>query len=268
SIACLSLPVLTTEQIRQFATVGWIVVSGLVDDHVLNALDAEVDHLVAANPPSTGHVGPHFYWPSRGESAAFFDPLQSANGILAVAGELVGPSGIDVAFEQAQVALNIPPYDHRPARPHIDGYAPDQPTPGSFTLLAGLLLSDQTTDNGGNLWVWPGTHLSHGAFFAERGPQAFAVAEGYLDIQLPEPTQVRGRRGDVLFAHYLLGHNIGGNETDRIRRVIYWRLRATGHADRWAQCLTDPWLEFQGVGKHWTRDAKLNASDRRGSEHD
>ena len=132
-----------------------------------------------------------------------------------------------MAFDQAQVALNIPSYSHRPGRPHIDGYAPGQHTPGTFTLLAGLLLTDQLADNGGNLWVWPGTHLSHATFFAARGPEAFAEASGYPDIELPEPTQVHGRRGDVLLAHYLLGHNIGGNyEADRTRRAIYWRLRA------------------------------------------
>ncbi len=153
-----------------------------------------------------------------------------------------------MAFEQAQVALNIPPYSHRPGRPHIDGYVPGQQTPGTFTLLAGLLLNDQLADNAGNLWVWPGTHVSHAAFFAASGPKAFADARGYPDIELPEPTQVRGRRGDVLFAHYLLGHNIGGNYgTDLTRRAIYWRRRAPGHGTRWGDCLADPWLKYQGV---------------------
>lgn len=49
---------------------------------------------------------------------------------------------------------------------------------------------------------------------------------------------MRGRRGDVLLAHYLLGHNIGGNdESDRTRRAIYWRLWAEGHEARRDKCL-------------------------------
>jgi hypothetical protein len=193
-------------------------------------------------------VGPHFYWCSRTGSAALFAPLDGPRGILSLAGELAGARGIELAFEQAQVALNIPPFPHRPGRPHIDGYAPGQDLPGTFTLLAALLLTDQTGDNGGNLWVWPGTHLSHAAYFASRGPGAFAEAAGYPAIDLPEPVQIHGKRGDVLLAHYLLGHNIGGNyASDLTRRVVYWRLRAPGHAARWAECLADPWRELDGV---------------------
>lgn len=224
------------------------MVPGLVAAEVLDALDDEVDRLVEAAPPPAGHVGHHFYWPMSGEHLAFFAPIERDGGILAAAGDLVGVGGVDIAFDQAQVALNIPPYSHRPGRPHIDGYAPGQQTPGTFTLLAGLLLTDQSADNGGNLWVWSGTHLSHAAFFAAGGPQAFAAAGGYPDVELPEPTQVRGRRGDVLLAHYLLGHNIGGNyESDRTRRALYWRLQAPGHADRWDLCLADPWFDYEGV---------------------
>jgi hypothetical protein len=169
-------------------------------------------------------------------------------GILDVAGELAGPARLGPAFDRARVALNIPPYSHRPRLPHIEGYQHGQEVPGTFTLLASLLVSDQLSDNSGNLWVWPGTHLTHAAFFAEGGPEAFSTAAGYPEIDLPKPTQIRGRRGDVLLAHYLLGRNIGGNDqSDRARRAIYWRLRAPGHTGRWAECLADPWTEYEGV---------------------
>ena len=239
---------LSEGEVRRFAEDGWIVVPDLVGGEILDALDDEVDQLVSAAPPPPGHVGHHFYWLTSAEHPVLFAPLEAADGILAAAGDLLGGDRVEVAFDQAQVALNIPPYSHRPGRPHIDGYAPGQQTPGTFTLLAGLLLSDQATDNGGNLWVWPGTHLVHAEYFGASGPEGFAAAGGYPDIELPEPTQVRGRRGDVLLAHYLLGHNIGGNdESDRTRRAIYWRLRAEGHEARWDKCLCDPWLEYAGV---------------------
>ncbi len=52
----------------------------------------------------------------------------------------------------------------------------------------------------------------------------------------------------MLLAHYLLGHNIGGNyASDRIRRAVYWRLWAQGHRARWSECLKDELLEYQGV---------------------
>jgi hypothetical protein len=195
--------VLTAEQTRTFAEAGWIVVPGLVPPDVLGVADNEVDRLLTEAPPPDGHVGHHFYWQTSDESPELFSPLRGDGGILAAAGGLVGEGGVDVAFDQAQVALNIPFSSHRPGRPHLDGNAPGQRSPGTFTLLAGLLLTDQLVESGGNLWVWSGTHLSHPAFFAARGPGALAEAAGYPDIELPEPTQVRGRRGGVLFAHYL-----------------------------------------------------------------
>jgi hypothetical protein len=239
---------LTDEQILSFAERGYLVVPDMVAGADLDRADAEAGRLIAAQPPPPGHTGHHFYWRSPAESPALFGLLERPGGILPTAGQLTGADGVAVAFGQVQLALNIPPHPHKPGRPHLDGYQPGQAIPGTFTLLAGLLLTDQLSDNGGNLWVWPGTHLTHAAFFAERGPGAFAEAAGYPDIDWPEPVQIHGRRGDVLLAHYLLGHNIGGNyEGGRIRRALYWRLRAPGHTARWADCLADPWHEFESV---------------------
>jgi hypothetical protein len=241
------MPILTQAQVEAFAERGYLVIPGLVTSPDLERAEAEADRLIAAAPPPDGHVGHHFYWPGQAGSPMLFDLLTRDGGVLDAAAELTGPPGPEVAFDQAQVALNIPPHRHRPGGPHIDGYQPGQAVPGTFTMLAGLFLSDQVTDDGGNLWVWPGTHRRHAAFFAARGAAAFAAAGGHPDIELPEPGQIRGRRGDVLLAHYLLGHNIGGNESEVTRRVLYWRLRVPGHTGRWADCLTDPWHEYANI---------------------
>jgi Phytanoyl-CoA dioxygenase (PhyH) len=245
------VPLLTQAQREAFAERGYLVVPGLVTSPDQERAGAEADRLIAAAPPPDGQVGHHFYWPRPAGSPMLFDFLTRDGGVLDAAAELTGPPGLEVAFDQAQVALNIPPHPHRPGRPHIDGYQAGQTVPGTFTMLAGLLLSDQLTDDGGNLWVWPGTHRRHAAFFAEygagHGAEAFAAAAGYPDVELPEPVQIHGRRGDVLLAHYLLGHNIGGNRTERTRRALYWRLRAPGHVGRWADCLTDPWREYDSI---------------------
>jgi hypothetical protein len=99
----------------------------------------------------------------------------------------------------------------------------------------------------GNLWVWPGTHLSHQAFFREHGPDALMACGGYPTIQLPTPEQVHGRAGDLLLAHYLLGHNIGGNTSDTVRRTVYFRVKRVGHAAHWRQFLQDAWLDYDLV---------------------
>ena len=64
----------------------------------------------------------------------------------------------------------------------------------------------------------------------------------YPPIALPEPEQIRGRAGDLLLAHYLLGHNIGGNyESEQIRRALYFRVSALGHAYHRNEFLQDAW---------------------------
>jgi hypothetical protein len=250
---CPSVPsalvtVLSDADIESFAAAGYLVVPGLVGDGDLVRVDAEVDRLIAERPPPEGHAGPHFYWQSPTDSPALFVPLDGQAGILAAAGELTVPGQIRAAFDQAQVALNLPPFTHRPGRHHLDGYAADREIPATFTMLAGLLLNDQTEEDTGTLWVWPGTHCTHAAYFAKRSPAAFNLAGGYPDIELPEPVQICGRRGDVLLAHYLLGHNIGGNyASSRTRRAVYWRLRSDGHAERWEEALQDEWVDYEGV---------------------
>ncbi len=54
-------------------------------------------------------------------------------------------------------------------------------------------------------------------------------------------------RGDLLLAHFLLGHNIGGNTSADTRRILYYRLAAEGHAARWADTFLDPFTEYPSL---------------------
>jgi hypothetical protein len=232
---------------REFAERGYIVVPAVLSPQAVEEGMAMIDALVAHQPPPPDHRGQHFYW-QRLESG---DPLLGLlvdTGALDVAEQLVRLGRLEVPG-QAQVALNIPPYDHRPERGHLDGVTPPEADgrPGTFTMLAGLLLTDQMVENMGNLWVWPGTHRTHEAYFRDRGPDALLASRAYPDIDLPPPEQVRGRAGDVLLAHYMLSHNIGGNTSPNVRRVIYYRLQREGHRTRWRDCLQDAFLEFDAV---------------------
>ena len=53
---------------------------------------------------------------------------------------------------------------------------------------------------------------------------------------------------------YMLSHNIGGNVSPHVRRVIYYRLQREGHRDRWRDCIQDPLLEFDAVRAATLRD--------------
>jgi ectoine hydroxylase-related dioxygenase (phytanoyl-CoA dioxygenase family) len=142
--------------------------------------------------------------------------------------------------------LNVPPFDHLPGGPHVDGLAPpeDDGRPGTFTLLAGVFLTDQTTEQMGNLWVWPGSHRAAARYFREHGADALIESVPYPPVELSAPRQVTGRAGDLLLAHYLLGHNTGGNTSGVTREVVYFRLRREGHKGRWRESVRDASLEF------------------------
>ncbi|MDQ3566078.1 MAG: hypothetical protein M3436_18980 [Pseudomonadota bacterium] len=89
--------------------------------------------------------------------------------------------------------------------------------------------------------------LALAAYYREHGPDALLRSAPYPRVELSEPRQVVGRAGDLLLAHYLLGHNIGGNITALRREVVYFRLRLEGHRERWRECVQDPLLEFEPV---------------------
>lgn len=241
---------LTDQQRRRFATDGFVVVPGVVDEALLRAADAEVDGLVTRSPAPEGTVGPHFHFLPPDELPAA-DAALRRSPALALADQLVAPHRLDHALAHIQVALNIPPYPQRPGAPHIDGHRPDEPI-GSFTLLAAIFLTDESEPDRGNLWVWPGSHLGHGQLFRERGVDVLKAVSGHAALLDPpvgfgpgEP--LVARRGDLLLAHFLLGHNTGGNATATTRRTLYYRLATEGHATRWPATFLAPLTEYPSL---------------------
>jgi ectoine hydroxylase-related dioxygenase (phytanoyl-CoA dioxygenase family) len=85
------------------------------------------------------------------------------------------------------------------------------------------------------------------------GPDALlGLAQPQFELAAPE--QVTGRAGDLLLAHYMLGHNMGGNVSPATRRVVYFRLRSETHAERWRDCVQDALLELAPVRAVLTAD--------------
>jgi ectoine hydroxylase-related dioxygenase (phytanoyl-CoA dioxygenase family) len=240
--------VLTDEQRRRFSRDGYVVVPAIMPEELLVAADAEIDGLMAELPPPAGTTGTHFYFkrPARVPAA---DALFRRSPIPALAHELVAPHTVGYAFEYIQIVLNIPPHEREPVAPHLDGHRPHQTKPDTFSVLAAVFLGDETAPDRGNIWVWPGSHLRHERLFAERGPEVLLPVSGNaLALQPPlalgRPTPVLARRGDVLLAHFLLGHSSGPHTGDAARRIVYHRLVCTGHESRWADTLADAFTEY------------------------
>ena len=245
---------ISEEALREFGERGYLVVPGVVDELLLAAADLEIDALLAAQPPPPGTVGKHFWFLPPAELPAALAALDDS-GARTIAEELTAPEPLDLILDHIQIALNIPPYDHRPGGPHIDGHVlqrSGQVAPDSFTLLAGIFLSDETAIDEGSVWVWPGSHLVHRDLFRARGTDILMTTGGHITMledapALGTPVPVLGQRGDLLLAHFLLGHNTGGNLSTTTRRMLYYRLGCPGHPQRWGETFVDAFTEYAPV---------------------
>ncbi len=47
-----------------------------------------------------------------------------------------------------------------------------------------------------------------------------------------------------MLAHFLTGHNKGGNTAAHVRRTIYYRLNVPGHTTRSDETRLDAWTEY------------------------
>lgn len=248
-----------TDAVRaEFCRQGFVVIPDVLNADQIARGRAIVADALRRDPPPSDHKGPYGLWLDLDAGQPLLEFFRQA-GIAELAGQLLRP-GLAIAEPvQAQVATTIPHWRHRPGGPHVDGLTPPEPDgrPGTFSLLAGVWLTDHRQRDRGNLWIWPGTHLRLGQHLAERGADALLRIEEmnpgpYPDIPLGEPIQATGTVGSVLFAHYLLAHNIGGHEGDARRETLYYRLLADGHRERWRDVVTDPLLEFStGHDRTW-----------------
>ena len=164
---------------------------------------------------------------------------------------LVGPAGLE-PVTTGQIALSFPVEKAPPGppHPHLDGmYTPDNGVPAgsvlSFTMLAGIVLSDVDTPSAGNLVVWPGSHRVLEKYFRDRGPKSLLAGMPAVDLGRPEP--VLARAGDVVLCHYQLAHAAGANTSPHVRYAAYFRLKARGHDERRWECLTDVWREWPSL---------------------
>jgi hypothetical protein len=143
--------VLSDAQMNEFAERGYIVVPHVVPGGMLGKAAHRISEITAADPPAEDKRGAYFYFVESKEEPALIAPL-TGSPAFRLAEDLAGRDALEVP-SQVQVALNIPPYSHRPGRPHIDAASAkpaDGPVHGTFTMLAGILMTDQLTENSGN----------------------------------------------------------------------------------------------------------------------
>jgi Phytanoyl-CoA dioxygenase (PhyH) len=238
---------LSIDQLRGFGERGYVVVPRAVAPHFIAAAMAEIDRMIKQDPPPAEKRGFHFYWVNDLQAPNPLLSLLTDSGAADILSAFVEPLQLTMP-SQAQVSLNIPPFRHRPGGPHLDGISVTEPSgrPGTFTMLAGFFLTNQMQFDMGNLWVWPESHHICAGYLTRHGPDALLELE-HPDYPAAPPAQIVGQAGDLFVGHYMLGHNMGGNMSTDIRRVVYFRLKSDAHVPRWRDYVRDALLEFTPV---------------------
>jgi hypothetical protein len=137
---------------------------------------------------------------------------------------------------------------------HIDGLPAahnGQPNDGrvhTFTLLAGVLLSDLPEPGNGNFTVWPGTHHDMARWFRTHGTNIDNPTDTFAECERLSSANpgvaITGAAGDVVFAHHLLVHCAGCHCGSHIRYAAFFRLQARPGAEQDDLALTNPWHEY------------------------
>jgi len=242
---------LTSEQHRQLRDEGYIHLPNLIPPHrlcrALQAINASIGKGMNVADMET-FVSQSFCPELR--SAPIITDLFNASPAMAVAEAAIGHGRLQ-PVTIGQVALRFPsdPSSMAPLPPpaHIDGmYTPTNGVPegtiANFTALAGILLSDLPDENAGNFTVWPGSHMKHADYFRRHGPQS--LAGGMPDIDIGPPRQITSCAGDMILAHYLLGHSVAANVSPHIRYACFFRLIVIDHEETRWESMCDPWLEW------------------------
>ncbi len=152
----------------------------------------------------------------------------------------------NIDWDKGQIAIRRA-HNHPepiPPTPHIDGFASgvnglDEGKIYNHTVLVGVFLTPVRSEFAGNFTVWPGSHYVYEKYFRVRGPGA--MREPAPTPEIGPPTQLMCDVGDVVLAHYELGHSAAVNTADLDRIAIYFRvwLRKV-ESDRW-HYLTNIW---------------------------
>lgn len=165
----------------------------------------------------------------------------------------------NIDWDKGQIAIrrahNYP--DPVPPTPHIDGFATgvNGLTEGKIynhTVLVGVFLTPVHQEFAGNFTVWPGSHYVYENHFRTRGPDA--MREPLPAPEIGPPMQLKCEVGDVVLAHYQLGHSAAVNTSDADRIAIYFRvwLRKM-ESNRW-HYLTNIW-DGWNLEPHATKSA-------------
>ena len=215
---------LTSEQKATFARDGFLLVPGLIPKHIAALAEAAMWEALGASPtdPQTWEGKPSARGFSEPAITAIFTPEMAA--LVAEMSEEAAPGwtpprsafAINVFPQAGEWSHHGPHIDHSIER---DGY---HTFPHPMRLASLLYLTDCRIGGGATV-VWPGSHTKI-EVLAKSDPARFELMftlNGALkELDLGEGVQVEGKRGDVLFYHYLTAHSGSKNVLDYPRFAV------------------------------------------------
>jgi hypothetical protein len=252
---------LDEQQRRAFYRDGYLHLPGVVPhaqvERALAAIDASVER--GLEPARMDEFYARSFCPELRSSPEILE-LFEATPARALANLLVAPGGVR-SPRLAQIALRFPsapvatrtlgagaPDPTLALRPHVDGsYSPSNGVQAGqvahFTMLAMVALSDVDTDFAGNFTVWPGSHHRYEQYFKDHDVRDMVRGTPRLE-GLPAPHQTRVKAGDLVLAHYQLGHTGAPNLSVFVRYAVFFRLYHQDHDADAIDILADIWREY------------------------
>ncbi len=221
---------ISAAQREQFIADGYMVVSGLIPDAVVEATRRQLLDALNIDPqdPTTWTAEPV----SRDLKAIALTAACRTEAIEEVAQELAGAGfvrGVTYSpFLESQgltqdtwhgfiPVLNYPTPGPRLFEPprgyHIDGMHTVTLWPGKLFLVVFAYLTD-TAEYGGATTVRPGSHRQVFEHWRSAGDPGNTAPP---DLPYADPVPLPGKAGDVIFMHYLMVHSGSSNHSDHIR---------------------------------------------------
>ncbi|MGF1449026.1 MAG: phytanoyl-CoA dioxygenase family protein [Opitutales bacterium] len=246
---------LTPDQKRQFVEQGFLRLPGVIPPERVEAARKLVNH----------HLGQGFDAEQRAIFAAqsYFPELREhpdIKGLMeetpayGLAEQLTAPGEL-LPVWRGQMALRFPMLE--PSTKVLGGHIDGTPSPTngvppgtiySFTMLAGVALSDVRREDAGNFTVWPGSHLKLQEWFQTH--DLMDLLDGAPRLDYGPPHQVQWEAGDLMLAHYQLLHGIAPNYSGDIRYAVFFRLHHVEHKGNEAACVRDIWREWKGLAAY------------------
>jgi hypothetical protein len=226
-------------------TQGYAHFPGLTPEPLVTSARKAIDLDLKSNydPERRVEYDNRSYCPDIRSSSAIMDLLLESP-VQNILDEALGLDNIDC--DTGQIAIRRAHNYSEPASPtpHIDGFSSglnglDEGRVYNHTVTVGVFLTPVPSTFAGNFTVWPGSHYIYEHFFRERGPNA--MREPMPTPEIGQPLQLTCGVGDVVLAHYQLGHAAAVNTSGFDRIAVFFRVWLRGiELDRW-HYLTNIW---------------------------